>query len=55
MSIFDDRVGPLGFLVQGDGDDAAIGNYGIWDQIKTLEWIQKNIKYFGGNPDKVII
>lgn len=49
------RVGPLGFLVQGDGEDAAVGNYGIWDQIRTLEWIKKNIKFFGGNPNKVTV
>lgn len=49
------RVGPLGFLVQGEGEDAAIGNFGVWDQIKTLEWVQKNIRYFGGNADKVTV
>nr|XP_039259785.1 crystal protein-like [Styela clava] len=49
------RMGPLGFLVQGEGEDAAIGNYGIWDQIRALEWIKENIKYFGGNPNKVTV
>lgn len=49
------RVGPLGFLVQGSGDDAAKGNFGIQDQVRSLEWVQENIKYFGGNPNKVTI
>ncbi|XP_077966388.1 crystal protein-like [Styela clava] len=49
------RMGPLGFLVQGEGQDAAVGNYGIWDQIRALEWIKENIKYFGGNPNKVTV
>lgn len=46
-------MGPIGFLVQGEGEEAAEGNYGIWDMIRALEWIRDNIKYFGGNPNKV--
>nr|XP_039260063.1 cAMP-regulated D2 protein-like isoform X1 [Styela clava] len=49
------RLGALGFLVQGDGEDAALGNYGIWDQIAALKWIQENIKFFGGNPKKITL
>lgn len=49
------RLGALAFLVHGDGDDAANGNYGLWDQIKAMQWVQKNIKYFGGNPNKVTL
>ncbi|XP_077973319.1 crystal protein-like isoform X2 [Styela clava] len=47
------RLGPLGYLVQGEGDDAAVGNYGAWDIIMALKWVQRNIQYFGGNPNKV--
>jgi carboxylesterase type B len=43
----------LGFL--STGDDAAPGNFGIWDQIEALKWIQDNIRYFGGDPDRVTI
>nr|XP_039252301.1 crystal protein-like isoform X2 [Styela clava] len=50
---FDYRLGPLGFLVQGEGKDAALGNYGLWDAIKAFEWVKKNIQYFGGNPDMI--
>ena len=31
------------------------GNYGTLDTIKALEWINKNIQSFGGNPDNVTV
>nr|XP_022905796.1 juvenile hormone esterase-like [Onthophagus taurus] len=36
-------------------DDLNFGNAGLKDQRLALEWVQKNIKYFGGDPDKVTI
>jgi len=48
------RVGPLGFLYQDNGkEDAALGNFGIWDQIESLKWVQKHITKFGGDKDQV--
>ena len=47
------RVGPLAFLTLEN--DVLQGNLGIRDQIVALEWIQENIEYFGGNPQKVTI
>ncbi len=28
---------------------------GMLDMVTALEWVQKNIKYFGGDPDQVTI
>ena len=45
------RLGALGFL--STNDDAIEGNQGMWDQIEALKWVQRNIEYFGGDPQKV--
>ena len=31
------------------------GNVGLRDQAMAIEWVNANIKYFGGNPDSVTI
>ena len=33
----------------------AKGNYGLLDQIKALEWIRENSRYFGGMNDSVTV
>jgi para-nitrobenzyl esterase len=33
----------------------ASGNYGALDQLEALKWVQKNIKSFGGDANKVTI
>ncbi|PSN72434.1 alpha/beta-hydrolase [Corynespora cassiicola Philippines] len=49
------RNGIYGFLsgdeIEKDGDF----NMGLKDQRAALEWVQKYIRYFGGNPDHVVI
>ena len=41
------RLGPFGFI----GHD----NFGLFDQISALRWVQRNIASFGGDPDNVTI
>uniref|UniRef100_A0A158P6I1 COesterase domain-containing protein n=1 Tax=Angiostrongylus cantonensis TaxID=6313 RepID=A0A158P6I1_ANGCA len=45
------RVGFLGFF--STGDEYCRGNFGLWDQILALKWIQENISFFNGNQNNV--
>ncbi|BHF84102.1 hypothetical protein SprV_0902725200 [Sparganum proliferum] len=47
------RLGPLGFLCLGS--PGIPGNMGLMDQIAALEWVRRNIAYFGGNPSQITI
>ncbi|CAH1102476.1 unnamed protein product [Psylliodes chrysocephalus] len=47
------RVGPFGFL--STGEEGVPGNQGLKDQNLALRWVKDNIKYFGGDPDKITI
>jgi para-nitrobenzyl esterase len=53
------RLGPLGFLalpeLTRESSHHSSGNYGLLDQIAALEWIQRNIAAFGGDPKCVTI
>lgn len=53
------RVGPFGFLAtpelsRGSGRNVS-GNYGLLDMIAGLQWVQRNITAFGGDPNRVTI
>ena len=47
------RLAQFGFLYIPEAD--IVGNYGIRDQIKALEWINDNITAFGGDPDNITV
>ncbi|XP_076058876.1 juvenile hormone esterase-like [Oratosquilla oratoria] len=47
------RVGTLGFL--STEDSVIPGNFGLKDQTLALRWIQQNIGFFGGDPNKVAL
>lgn len=44
------RLGAFGFL--STEDEHCPGNFGLKDQVMILKWIQRNIKQFGGNPER---
>ncbi|HEY1554385.1 MAG TPA: carboxylesterase family protein [Kofleriaceae bacterium] len=54
------RLGALGFLTHPaldveDPQYPTSGNYGIEDQIAALQWVQRNIAGFGGDPKRVTL
>ncbi|MEW5983635.1 MAG: carboxylesterase family protein [Acidobacteriota bacterium] len=53
------RVGALGFMahpeLSAESPRGTSGNWGLLDQVAALQWIQRNIGKFGGDPGNVTI
>ncbi|TMW46000.1 hypothetical protein DOY81_008917, partial [Sarcophaga bullata] len=46
------RTNIFGWLNIGNNTEIS-GNFGLQDQSLALEWIQSNVKMFGGNPNQI--
>ncbi|CAG2109839.1 unnamed protein product [Medioppia subpectinata] len=47
------RLNAFGFFYTGTDDSP--GNMGLFDQSLALEWVNDNIRYFGGDPNRVTV
>ena len=52
---FNYRVGPFGFLASSEIQAIGGLNAGHQDQYQLLQWVQKEISQFGGDPDHVVL
>ena len=51
------RLGLLGYFAHPEltARDGHSGNYGMLDQIASVDWVRENIAAFGGDPERITI
>lgn len=53
------RLGVLGYMahpeLSAESAEGVSGNYGVLDQIASLQWVKDNIAAFGGDPSRVTV
>nr|WP_312509449.1 carboxylesterase family protein [Pseudomonas luteola] len=55
---FNYRIGRFGFFAHPAltaAKEGPLGNYGYMDQIAALQWVKRNIRQFGGDPNNVTV
>ncbi|KAI0691678.1 extracellular triacylglycerol lipase precursor [Earliella scabrosa] len=49
------RLGPFGFPQGGEAEQHGALNLGLKDQLAGLQWVQRHVAAFGGDPTKVTV
>ncbi|MBX3192651.1 MAG: carboxylesterase family protein [Labilithrix sp.] len=53
------RLGAFGFLAHPafarENEHGSTGNYAVLDAIAALQWVQRNVAAFGGDPARVLV
>ena len=50
------RLGDFGFFAHPELDQPpVVANFGLWDQVAALQWVQDHIAAFGGDADRITL
>eukprot|EP00966_Prymnesium_polylepis_P230222 5327196-Prymnesium_polylepis.1 len=49
------RLGALGFLAEVDEATGTVGNFGLLDQRRAIDWVTEHIGAFGGDPARITL